>query len=397
MLSTMACVCMIGYTFYKSDPRVRREAEALTARGDRVDFICLKDTAPMTPAELLGVNLYPLAAGKYQGASTFRYLLEYISFFIRAAVLVTRLHLKKRYDVIHVHTMPDFLVFAALVPKLMGAKVILDVHDLMPELYICKFQKRDNWMVRLITWVECRSIGFADRAIAVHLPHRDALVSHGNPVEKFSVVMNVPDPRIFESHQWNGAARAGDKFRLIYHGTVARRHGLEVALRAIRLIKGQVPGLEFLVVGQGDDLERIKKLVPEMGLSDCVRFQGRVAVEKLPECLREADLGLVPLLYDEFTRYMLPLKLMEYVRLGIPAVVTRTETIEAYFDDRMVRYVRSGDEKELAESILNLARDAGKRHEMVEQAGRFNREFNWENEKKTYYGLVDSLAANKHN
>jgi len=390
-----AKVCMIAYTFYKSDPRVRREAEALAARGDLIDFICLEDQAPLEEKELLGVKLYPLAAGKYQGASTIRYLLEYVIFLLRASWLVTRLFFKKRYDVIHVHTMPDFLVFAALVPKLFGAKVILDVHDLMPELYICKFRKSDNLMIRLITWVERLSVGFAHRAIAVHVPHRDALIKHGNPAGKFSVLMNVPDPRIFEKIHLNGEAGKRDKFRLIYHGTVARRHGLEIALRAIQSIKDQIPNLEFLVVGHGDDLERIKKLVEEMGLGEQVKFQGRVAVEKLPECLKQADLGVVPLLYDEFTRYMLPLKLMEYVRLGIPAIVTRTETIEAYFDDKMVRYVKSGDEKELAQTILELYRNPQARDGLVENSARFNSKFNWDNEKMNYYGIVDALVAGK--
>src|SRR6185369_6944593 len=134
---------------------------------------------------------------------------------------------KKRYDIIHVHTMPDFLVFTAFIPKMLGAKVILDVHDLMPELYICKFKKPDNWKIRFITWVERRSIAFADRALAVHIPHQNALIGHGNPRSKFSVLMNVPDPRIFEQ-KMDPAPRENNKFRLIYHGTVARRHGLEI-------------------------------------------------------------------------------------------------------------------------------------------------------------------------
>src|SRR6185369_11328565 len=142
---------------------------------------------------------------------------------------------KKRYDIIHVHTMPDFLVFAALIPKLFGAKVILDVHDLMPELYICKFGKADGLIVRFITWIEKRSIAFAHRAIAVSIPHRNALVEHGNPLEKFSVIMNVPDPRIF-SEGCTSQREANGRFRLIYHGTVARRHGLEIALRAVALV-----------------------------------------------------------------------------------------------------------------------------------------------------------------
>jgi glycosyltransferase involved in cell wall biosynthesis len=381
---------MVAYTFYKSDPRVRREAEALAARGDTIHFICTEDGAGTGTQELNGVRLYPLGVGRYQGGSTVRYLLIYLLFFFKASFTLARLHLRNRYDLIHVHTMPDFLVFTALLPKLMGAKVILDVHDLMPELYICKFKKSDNLMIRLITWIERLSIGFADRALAVHVPHRDALIRHGNPASKFEVLMNVPDPHIFKAGS-NGHVRADSKFRLVYHGTVARRHGLEVALRAIGRIKEQTPDLEFLVIGHGDDYERVQAVAGELGLNGFVKFHGRMPLEKLPAFLSQADVGVIPILYDEFTRYMLPLKLMEYVHLGIPTIVTRTETIQTYFDEQMVRFVKPGDERELADSILQLYRDPQVRRDLAGNAARFNEKFNWEAQKAGYYQLVDSM------
>lgn len=387
----MARICMIAYTFYASDPRVRREAEALSSRGDHVDFICVQDPKQSGAEDFLGVHLHPLDVGRYQGASTWRYLLIYLNFLLKAAVLVTRLSLRNRYDIIHVHTMPDFLVFAASVPKWLGAKVVLDVHDLMPELYICKFKKSDNLMVRFITWVERRSVAFAHRAFAVHEPHRQALISHGNPPDKISVLMNVPDPRIFERPA-HPAPRSDGKFRLIYHGTVARRHGLEVALRAIHSLRDRLTDFELLVIGHGDDMARIQKLAQDLDLGAWVRFQGRVAVAQLPAYLHQADLGVIPLLYDEFTRYMLPLKLMEYVRLGIPAIVSRTETIETYFDDRMVHFVKPGDVAELAQAIWTLYSDPHRRRALVEHSARFNAEFNWETQKQTLFSTVDQLS-----
>jgi len=388
----MAKICMIAYTFYQSDPRVRREAEALASRGDSVDFICVEDPKRRSEEQLMGVRLYPLKVSRYQGGSTLRYLFIYLSFLIRSAALVTRLHFKRRYDVVHVHTMPDFLVFAALIPKLFGAKVILDVHDLMPELYICKFGKADGLIVRFITWIEKRSIAFAHRAIAVSIPHRNALVEHGNPLEKFSVIMNVPDPRIF-SEGCTSQREPNGRFRLIYHGTVARRHGLEIALRAVALVRKEIPELEFLVIGHGDDMERIQKLAPELGLADRVRFQGRVPVDELPASIRGADLGVIPLIYDEFTRYMLPLKLLEYVHLGIPAIVTRTETIQTYFDDSMVRFVSSGSIEEVAAAIRELYHRTDKRTELAENATSFNRRYNWNAQKQELFNMVDSLLG----
>jgi glycosyltransferase involved in cell wall biosynthesis len=385
---------MIAYTFYASDPRVRREAEALVARGDTVHFICLKEQGKAVERDCNGVRLYPLSSGRYRGDSTLVYLLKYASFFLRAFIHVSFLFLRHRYKIDQNHTMPDLIVFTAAVPNLFGAKVILDVHDLMPELYICKFKvDARHPRIRFITWVERRSIAFAHRAIAVHIPHRDALVSHGNPAEKFSVLLNLPDTRIFSVT--NAQPRDDGRFRLIYHGTVARRHGLEIALRAVARIRDQIPGLEFLVIGEGDDLQRIKQLAADMALGDTVRFLGRMGVEELPRYLRQVDVGIVPILYDEFTRYMLPLKLMEYVGMDIPAIVSRTETIEAYFDDEMVRYVTPGHEQELADAILELYRDPSRRRQLVAGAARFNAEYHWDEHKKVYYDLVDSLLGRK--
>jgi glycosyltransferase involved in cell wall biosynthesis len=314
---------------------------------------------------------------------------------VKSFFLVSLRFFKKRYDIIQVHTMPDFLVFAAAVPKLFGAKVILDVHDLMPELYMCKFKSGpQHFIVRLITWMERLSLGFAHKVIAVHIPHRDALVGHGNSVGKMAVVLNVPDPRVFQK---NGGRCADGKFRLIYHGTVARRHGLEVALKAVQSVKGSIPNLEFLVIGRGDDFDRIKKLADEMQLGEYVRFLGAMPTDQLPRYLSQADLGVVPILYDSFTRYMLPLKLMEYVGMEIPCIVSETETIRAYFDDDMVRYCKPGDDQQLADRILELYGDSNLRAQLVTNASRFNASFNWEQQKRGYFELVDSLIGNERN
>jgi glycosyltransferase involved in cell wall biosynthesis len=391
----MARICMIAYTLYTSDPRVRREAEALAARGDTVDFICVRE--PGLAQEYHGVRLYPLTVGKYQGERNLSYVLKYASFFLKAFFLVTWLFFKKRYQIIQVHTMPDFLVFAAAIPKLFGAKVVLDVHDLMPELYMSKFKATSRHpIIRILRWTERRSIAFAHRAIAVHQPHLQALASHGNPTDKFGILLNVPDPRIFHR---NGAPRVkpGSRFRMIYHGTVAPRHGLEVALKATARVKAAIPELEFVVIGGGDDLDRIKALAIELGLQSQVRFLGRMPVEQLPHQLSHVDVGLVPILYDDFTRYMLPLKLMEYVGMGIPAIVSRTETIKAYFDDEMVQYVSPGDERELAEAILELHRDPEKRARLVTNAETFNARYRWDEHKKSYFQLLDSLLPAARN
>ena len=239
----MARVCVIVYTDYAADTRVRRAAEALVGRGDDVTVLCPQSPSLAGRAELSGVRLRPTGPLGYTNANNpLTYVLLYVSFVLAAGVRALRLHLRQRFDVVHVHTMPDFLVFSALGPKLLGAKVILDVHDLMPELYSSKFGlPMSHWIVRGLKWVERLSVRFADAAIAVHGPHLDALVAHGNPRDKFTIVMNLPDPEMFRRR--HGVEETSD-FTLIYHGMVGTRNGLDVAVRAAQLVQRRHPGSE---------------------------------------------------------------------------------------------------------------------------------------------------------
>lgn len=390
----MAKICMIAFACYSIDSRIRREAEALSSRGDEVDFIGCREKTQETKGSYNGVKLFRLFVSKYRGSSTIAYLFSYFSFFFQAFFLVTFLQFKRNYDIIQVHTMPDFLVFAALIPKLLHAKIILDVHDLMPELYMSKFKvKQNNPLIKFITWIERRSIAFAQRAIAVHVPHRDILVKHGSPKEKFTILLNLPDPEIF-SRAKNTRRIADGKFRIIYHGTIAKRHGLDVALRAVALAKKHIQKIEFSIIGTGDDRKRLIRLVDEMGLRECVKFtKEAVPLDELSQYITQADIAIVPIIQDPFTRYQLPVKILEYVWLGIPVISSKTETLDFYFDETMIRYFQPGDEAELANDIVDLHHNPQKRELLVSNANRFNKEFNWDSQKMAYYELIDSLCS----
>ena len=383
---------MIAYSEYVSDARIRREAESLAQRGDQVDLICLPHQKAPKPTTLNGVRLYPLKFRRYRGSRNWRYVLSYLIFFCGAFLSVTWRHLRCRYDVVQVHTMPDFMVFAAMVPRLTGAGVILDVHDLMPELYMSKFSLgRDHPLIRAIAGVERASVAFAHRAISVHQTHLEALVGHGNPPQRFEVLLNTPDPAVFVSRH---SRRSSSSFKIVYHGTISRRHGLELALRAASLARGKIKNLKLLIIGDGDDLDRVVHLAYELGLDGSVEFTRKsVPVNELPALLADADLGVVPLKKDSFTQYMLPVKLMEYVALGIPAIVTRTRTIEQYFDDNMVEYITGESADELARSIIELHDHSDRRTRMSASAGEFTKRYNWDKQKLVYYRLVDSLVG----
>ena len=402
-------ICMFAYTEYLTDPRVRREAQALTARGDSVDFLCLRQpptqnqTFPTRWFTVDGVNVCQLPFKKYQGTNQIAYLMSYIVFTIIGFFWMTGLFFQKRYHLIQVHTMPDFLVFAALIPRIFGCKVILDMHDLTSDLYSVKFKSRWTrpliWGLRL---QERMSAGLANHVLTVHEPYREVLIERGIKPSKVSVLMNAPDDRIFSMEtRATGrlpAIQAGEKqpFVLVYHGTIVARYGLDVMLRAVALLRqrGTVAPLRLVIYGKGDDLNRLRGIATELALDDIVYFHGKhVPTEQLPELLTQADLAVVPNLSNLFTEYVLPTKLMEYAALGVPAVMAGTMVVKQYFDDEMVAYFEPGNEQELAQRIETLAHDPARRRTMARIAHqRFTQRYGWPQMKQSYYELVDSLC-----
>jgi glycosyltransferase involved in cell wall biosynthesis len=388
----MTRICVIVYTDYAADTRVRRAAEALVARGDEVTVIC-----PVTPSlrgrtELAGVGLHPTGSFGYTtDTRPWDYVRRYVGFFVAAGVQALRLHLRQPFDVIHVHTMPDFLVFSAIGPKLLGAKVILDVHDLMPELYASKFGlRKSHWMIKTLKLVERLSVQFADAAVAVHQPHLDALIQHGNSAEKFTIVMNLPDPSMFRPR--NGRPEP-DEFTMIYHGMVGTRNGLDVAVRAVALVADELPCLTLRIIGDGDDFARVRDLVRELGVAGTVRLeQGLRPIEEIIPALEGATIGVVPIIDDPFTKYMLPVKLLEYVALGLPVICSSTPTIRAYFTEEMLAFAPPGDAEALATRIVELYRDQGRRSQLTAEASKFTENHNWIREKHGYYQLIDSMV-----
>lgn len=387
----MTRVCMVAYTHYQFDSRVRREAEALVQRGDTVDFICLEDENGENPEYHNGVRLIKISSKRYRGSDAKMYLTSYLYFFLAVTFKLAELHLKNSYQVIQVHTMPDFMVFVAILPKLLGAKVLLDVHDLMPELYQSKFGfSETHFLIRFITWIERISIGFADQAIAVHQPHLDALCRHGNPAGKFTLLLNLPDMKIFRN-EVDDLPETKTSFDLIYHGTVSRRHGLEIAIQAVLALREKIKELKLSIIGEGDDISRLTQMVKALDILDHVQIRKSVPLDELVCQIRNADIGVIPLLYDDFTKYMLPVKLLEYVALEIPVICTKTETIETYFDNSMIQYFPSGSVTELANDILFLYQNPDRRRELVANASKFTQAYNWEKQKQSYYQLIDAL------
>jgi glycosyltransferase involved in cell wall biosynthesis len=387
----MKRVCMVAYTHYRSDARPRREAETLAARGDEVDFVSLGEGPARQEDVVESVRVIELPARRYRGSSALSYVRSYGRFFAQALAVVSARHARRRYDVVHVHTMPDFMVFTAAAAKLSGARVVLDVHDTMPELYQSKFGVgAGHPLIRALALEERASCAFADHVICVHGPHKELLVSRGVPARKVTPLLNVPDPKVFGPPRDPDAVTLAHPPRLVYHGTVAERLGLDVALEAFAKVLAPFPEARFDIIGTGDDAQRLHGLIAQRELAGSVHFSDRhFPVAEVPRLIDGASLGLVPNRDDPATRHMLPVKLLEYVHLGIPVVAPRLPVIQHYFGDDAVAFYRPGDAQSMADAIVGALGDPTRTLERRRAAAAFARQYSWDNHKLDLYAVID--------
>jgi glycosyltransferase involved in cell wall biosynthesis len=367
---------ILGYLIYRGDARVKNQVRVLLENGYAVDVICLAQDSGEKPGS---VNLIGIEAARYRGSSALRYLRSYASFFLRATIRATRLALHHRYEVAIACNMPDLLVLCVLMPKLLGARIVLDVHDPVPELYRVKFGRRAGSLGERVLMTEERASGwFADRVLATHRLHALRLEAAGIPARKLRIVVNAPDSGLFRysTESLNRSA----KFRLVYHGTIASRLGVEVAIRAAGLLRDAIPEVELLLIGGGDHLESCKALVRELGLESRVRFAPPAAIERMPQMLQGCAIGLVPNRESAATQIMLPVKLLEYAMLGIPIVAARLAPIAQYFDADSVEFFEPDSAEDLAGAIARLHKHPERCAAIAAKANRIANEFcaNWD-------------------
>jgi glycosyltransferase involved in cell wall biosynthesis len=388
----MARVLMVAYTNYRRDPRVKREAEALVEAGHTVVFLARRQPGEPSRETIGGVEVIKTVGLKRKCTSFAEYMIDYLIFF--AMVDVHLLLHPLRYRLIHINNMPDFLVFAAWLPRLLGRPVIHDVHDLMPELYVEKFDSGDaHWVVRALRLQERWAGKFASAVLTVEERLKDILSGRGVPRSKIHVLMNLPDDRIFAPRGASPRKSDDAPFVLVYHGTLARRLGLDIAIMAADKARSVVPRLELRIIGGGEERGPLIELRDRLGLKGVVTFSdGFVSVEQIPAMINDADVGLIPLRISGGTDIMLPTKLLEYVFVGIPCVAPKTGTIARYFDEEMIEFFEAENVGSLADAIIRLYRDSTRRSRLAAEATRrFANAYRWSEHKKVYTTLVTRL------
>jgi glycosyltransferase involved in cell wall biosynthesis len=322
--------------------------------------------------------------------------MQYGAFFCIAFALVTVAHLRRPYDLVQVNSMPDALVFSALVPRLLGARVLLDLHECMPEFLGSKFNVGpDHPLCRIAAWLEQASIRFADAALTCTEPMRRTFIRRGARAEKIGVMMGsfglnlslqTPPPLAEEG-------RVGAPFTLICHGTIEERYGLDTLVRAIAILRDEIPDLRLAIYGDGSYRPAVQALVRELGVERRVSFSdGWVPMDELVRALNAADAGVVAIKRDAFRDLALCNKMFDFIGLHKPAIVSRTRSVEEYFDESCFRFFRAGDERDLARAIREVHADPGLREALANRAAVVAHAYSWPLQRERYLQIIDALA-----
>lgn len=385
-------MAIVVHAVFPGDPRVRRQSDALLEAGDEVDIICLRQPGEAAEETENGRRIIRLPVNRtFIGFAG--HLAEYVAFTGMVAWRLAREHRRRRYDLVQVATVPDFLAFAAIPEKLAGVPLLLDLHEDMPEFFRDRFSHPLlRPLVPLVTGTAKAAAALPDHLITVHEPLRDLSIRRGVPPDRISVVMNSADGRLFDPSRYRRRPfMADDELRIVHHSNFQRIYGLDVAIEGLARLRD---GLRWRldVYGDGPWREAIESAIRRTGTGDRVTLHGRVEMDALPGLLADADLGLVPSLAEPYLDYSLSTKLLEYAAMGVPIVASDLATFRHHFSDQAIRFVPGGDPDALARAIEALVDDPAGTAALGLEAQRQAAAYDWETQKARYMGIVDRLV-----
>lgn len=395
MSKTLYPVCHLLYEEYPRDPRVRRYVNALNSTGRNCIIVCSKKKNEKYFENIGGNLVYRIPVSKKRG-SFFLTLLEYLLFAWISSYMLLYLQLRYRFKIIHVHTLPDFLIFAALWNKIFGAKLILDLHEIFPELYMARTGADYNsFKVNLLKTGEKYSIKLANKVITIHDNAKDIFVKrNGLSEDKISVVMNSVDPAEFP----NPAKPDENNFIIIYNGTIVKLLNLTMVVEALAKLKSEMPAddygkIVFSLYGDGPALNEILSLADKSGVADKVQYMGYLQPAEMRKEVLKTGVLILPPLKNIYSDLFYTIKLIETIYLKIPVIATRLNTYKRYYSEDSLFYFDSGNVNELAERIKEVYTNKQLVESKTASARADYDKLSWEIMRERYLGIIDKLAG----
>jgi glycosyltransferase involved in cell wall biosynthesis len=344
---------MVAHETFPKDVRILKEARTMQFGGWEVDLIALRRGGEPYREMVGDICVWRLPLGKERGGAL-RYVLEYLISASFATVLASVRLMCRRYDLIYIHNIPNMLAVVGLVPKIFGARLVLDMHEPMPEFFCYKFAvSPDGFLARLMRLEERISVALSDLVVVVssRMQHSIALRTHAE--DKTIVLPNTLDP-IYAADAL--PTLVGEPV-LIYHGTLTKLYGLGTLLDAFSQVKTELPGARLFIYGEGPERPHLESQSKRLGLTEEVRFMGYVSHSLVLKALEKSRLAVVPIEKSEYADMALSDKISECVAHGIPVVTTDLTTLRDFYGTTGLAYCPSGNSQVLAKTILRLLKD----------------------------------------
>ncbi len=361
------------------DRRVWQESRALRDAGYEVVVICPRMRGYNTPEEILeDIHIYrhwiSEEAGGFWG-----FLREYASALWGETRLAWKVWRRHRPRLIHLCNPPDLLFLVALPFKLLGVKVIYDVHDLWPEMFAAKF-KGKGWLYRVVRLAERLTYAVADVVMCTNESVKAVARTRGGKAEdRVFVVRTAPNVRGLATAP-DESLRKGRRHLVGFIGVMGDTDGVVYLMEAADLIVNKMgrKDVQFLLMGTGPEFEALKRQRDARGLADCVAMPGRVSNEFLFTALRTIDLGVACDPSDGYNDHCTMNKTLEYMAFGKAQVMFDLREGRASAGEA-ARYVSGNSVDGLAREIIALLDDPAER-ERLGRIGleRLNTQLNWE-------------------
>ena len=378
-------IAFVRMNYFPEEAHVRKNAEALMEAGYEVDVICLRDKGEPARDKFMGAKVHRLPL-MHKRTSALRYVFEYAAFFLMASWLLFWLNLRRRFHMIEVYNVPDVIVFVALIPRLLGTKVVLYMFEATPEMYIDRFELKPGGIIeKMLRFQERFSVWFAHAAIVEGPYEREMRGERGVDISKIGVVMNVPEGHLFTAH---GRVINADKYEIITHGSLLKRYGIQTLIEAAAYLRPAIPNLKVWIVGDGEYRYELEQLARDKAVDDLVEFTGWIKHEQVARYIERCRLGVVPMLYNQ-----LPNKLFEYVSMGRPCVVGDVPSIRRAFADHEVLYYDTGSAAQLAERVIRIFRHPEEAARMSARAQKTFQKYTWDVMRDVYVGIHDDLLT----
>ena len=386
-------ICHLLFEEFPSDPRIRRYVNALTESGIYSIIICSKTKNESFFEQYHGNLVYRIPISKHR-QSFFLTFLEYIGFTFITSFLLIFLGIKYRFKIIHSNTLPDFLIIAAIFNKIFGAKLILDLHELFPEIFAARRPHlAGSFYIKILKFQENLSIKLADIVITIHEPAKQIFMNRNKHLEeKIYIVMNGVDENEFKITR----REKTDKFIIIYNGAIVKLWSLPLIIHSLKILKSSMPPEDFnkiifKIYGRGPDLDNILNTSKELSLSEKVSYEGVLSHGKMSDEILKADVCVLPCIKNIYTDLFYSIKLIEMLYLKIPVIATRLNTYKYYYSEDSLFYFDSGNETELAEKIKEVFYSPEIVKNKTENAYREYKNLSWNAMKERYLKIIGAL------